>query len=93
MVHSYDPLRDLRATKIVNRKVGAALILVLEPTEALGLACFLVARKFQKGWIAKLGEDCDYIAFGEFEREATEVDVGRVAVVDVPGRLWGTACC
>jgi hypothetical protein len=65
MVDAHQPATDLGATYIVDGQVGAALILVLEPSEALGFACFLVANQFEEGGFTKLGEDGDDVAFGE----------------------------
>jgi hypothetical protein len=39
--------------------------------------------------LAILREDCDDVSFGEVEVEAADVDVGRVAVVGVPGCVGG----
>jgi hypothetical protein len=38
-----------------------------------------------------LGEYRDDVAFGEIVGEAAKVDEGCIAVVDMPGRVWGTA--
>lgn len=35
-------------------------------------------------------EDSDNIAFGEFEGKTTDVYVGCVAVIGMPGGFWGT---
>lgn len=79
---------DFCAAEIVDRQVGAALVFVLEPAEALGLARLLVAHELEEHRFAELGEDRDDVAFGEVVGEAAKVDKGRVAVVDVPGRVW-----
>lgn len=84
MIHAHHAPAHVRAAEVVHREVGAALVLVLEPAEALGLARLLVAHELQEGRLAELGEDGDDVALGELVGEAAEVDVGRVSVVDVP---------
>lgn len=88
VVHPYKPAADLCATNVIDCQVGAPLVLILQPAEALGLAGLLVAHEFDEYGLAELGEYGDYVAFGEFVGEAAKVDVGSVAVVRVPGCIW-----
>lgn len=41
--------------------------------------------------VSVLGEDGEDVAFREVEGQAADVDVGCVAVVGVPGGVWGDA--
>lgn len=87
VIHAHHTASDLRAAEVVHGQVRAALVLVLEPTEASALAGFAVARQLQEDGLAELGEDCDDIAFGELKGEATKENERGVAVVDVPGGI------
>lgn len=91
MVDADQPPVDLRAAHVVDSEVGAALVLELEPAEALRLARLLVARELEEGGLAELAEDGDHVAFRELVGQAAEVDEGRVAVVDVPGGVGAAA--
>jgi len=91
VVDADQPAADLGAAQVVDGQVGAALVLVLEPAEALGLARLLVAHQLEEDGLAELAEDGDDVALGQLVGEAAEVDEGRVAVVDVPGRVRGDA--
>lgn len=75
-------------TEIVHGQIGALLVFVFEPPKSLRLACFLIAYKLQKYGLAKLRENCDYVAFGELVRQAAEINVRRVAVVGMPRGFW-----
>lgn len=91
VVDAYHPTANLCAAEVVHGQVGASLVLILEPAEALGFAGFVVAGELQKYWLAELGEDGNDVAFGEFVRESAKVHKGRVAVVGVPGCIGGAA--
>lgn len=78
--------------QIVDGEVGAALVLVFEPAEAARLARFLIAGELEKGRLAILGEDGDDIALTELVWEPTEVDKGRISVVDMPGGVGRAVC-
>lgn len=88
MINADQPAANLSTSNVVDCQVAAALVFVLEPAEAFGLAGFFVANEFEEDGLAVLGEDCDDVPFGEFVGEAAEVDVGGIAVVDVPGGVW-----
>lgn len=77
------------AAEVVDGQVAAPLVLVFQPAEAPALAGFLVAHEADPDGLAILGEDCDDVSFGQVEVEAADVDVGRVAVVGVPGCIRG----
>lgn len=87
MINPYQPPADLRASQVIDSQVCAALILVLEPPETFALTRLLVAHELEEDGLAELREDGDHVAFRELVRQAAEVDVSRVAVVDVPGRV------
>lgn len=74
----------LGAAQIIDGEVCAALVLVFQPAEALGFARFFVADQLEEDGLAELREDGDDVSFRELVRQAAEVDVGCVAVVDVP---------
>jgi hypothetical protein len=88
MVNPHQSTANFRASQVINSQVSAALVFVFQPAETLGLAGFFVADEFEEDGLAELGEDCDYVAFGEFVGETAKVDVCCVAVVDVPGSVW-----
>jgi hypothetical protein len=77
------------AAEVVDSEIATPLIFVFQPTKALALSCFLVAHEADPDGLAILREDCDDVSFGEVEVEAADVDVGRVAVVGVPGGVGG----
>lgn len=84
MVDADDAAGNGGAANVVDGEVGAALVFVLEPTEAARLAGFLVAGKLDEDGLAKLREYGDDVALGQVQRQAAKVDEGGVAVVDVP---------
>lgn len=90
MINPYQPATDLRSAQVIDSQVRAALVFVLEPPETFALAGLLVAHELEEDGLAELGEYGYHVAFGEFVGEAAEVDVGRVAVVDVPGCVGRT---
>lgn len=91
VVDAHHAAQDVGAAEVVDGQVGAPLVAVLEPAEALGLARLLVARQLDEDGLAVLREDDDDVALGERVGEPAEVDVGRVAVVRVPGGLGRAA--
>ena len=62
MVDADGSAANIRTAKIVDRKVGAALIFVFQPPKTARLAGFLVAGKFEEHRLAELGEYCNYIS-------------------------------
>lgn len=64
VIHANHAAADGRAAKVVHSEVGAALILVLEPAEALGLPRLLVAHELDEYRFAVLAEDGDDVALG-----------------------------
>lgn len=85
MIHLQYPPHNRRAPKVIHGQIRAPLVLILEEGEAFGFSAFLVADEVDVGGLAVLGEDGQDVAFGEVEGEAADVEVGRVAVVGVPG--------
>jgi hypothetical protein len=88
MVHANHAASDGGAAQVVHSQIGAALVLVFQPPETLGLARLVVAGELDKDRLAELGEYGDDIALGELVGESAKVDECRVAVVDVPGGFW-----
>lgn len=80
---------NVRAPEVVDGEIRRPLVLVLEPAESLALARLGIARQLEEDGLAKLREDGDDVAFGQLVGQPAEVNVGRVAVVDVPGGVWG----
>jgi len=64
VVHAHHAAPDGCAPEVVDGQVGAALVLVLEPAEALGFPRLLVARQLEKRRLAELREDCYDIPLG-----------------------------
>lgn len=64
VVDADEPVADGGAAEVVDGQVGAALVFVLEPAEALGFAGLFVARQLEPDGLAELREDGDDIAFG-----------------------------
>lgn len=62
MVDADDAAANVGAAEVVDGQVGASLVLVLEPAEALALARVLVAGELEEDGLAKLGEDGDDVA-------------------------------
>lgn len=85
VVDAHEAAADLGAAQVVDGQVGAPLVLVLEPAEALALARLLVPRQLQEHGLPVLREDGDDVALRQLVRQAAEVDEGGVAVVGVPG--------
>lgn len=75
---------DIGAAQVIYRQVCAALVFVLEPSEAFGFARLLVPRELQEDGLAELRENGDDVAFSQVVGQAAEINKCRVAVVDVP---------
>lgn len=90
MVYPNESPANLSAPEVVDGQVGATLVLVLQPSEALRLARLLIANHLEEDGFAKLREYGDDVAFGELVRKTAKVNVGRVSVVDMPGGFRGT---
>lgn len=88
MVDAQLSAADFCAAQIVDGQVGAALVLVLEPTKALGFTGFLVADEFEEDGLAELREYGNDVALGEFVWQAAKIDKSRIAVICVPGSFW-----
>jgi hypothetical protein len=74
----------LRAVEVVHGENSAALVLVADEGEALGLARVLVARQVHVHDLAELREDHDDVALAQVVRQAAHVHVRRVLVLVVP---------
>jgi hypothetical protein len=68
MVYAHDAAQNVGPSEIIDGEIGAALVLVLEPAEALGLSRLLVAGEFDKDGLAKLRKDDNNVALGELVR-------------------------
>lgn len=84
MVDLQCPPHDHGAAQIVHGQICAPLILVLQKRETFGFAGLLVANEINVRRFAILGEYGDYVALGELEREASDVNIGSIAVVCMP---------
>lgn len=76
---------DCCAAEIVDGQVATPLILIFEPSKAPALAGLFVAHQTNPDGLAILGENGNDVSFGQVEVEAADIDVGRVAVVGMPG--------
>lgn len=85
VIHTKHSAQDSRTTQIIHSQIAAPLVLVLQKGKAPALAGFLVACEIQVHWIAVLREDSQHITFAELEWQSTNVNVGCVAVVGMPG--------
>ena len=88
MVHTQYPPQNRCPAKVIHSEVGTALVFVFQESETSTLAGFLVADEIHVHRFSELGADGHDVAFGEIIWEAADVDVGRVAVVCVPGCTW-----
>lgn len=89
MVHTDHASANRSTAEIVHGEVRAALVLVLQPPKTLALAGLMVACELEEDGLAVLRENSDDIALRELVGEAAKVDVGCVAVIDVPGGVGG----
>lgn len=65
MVHLQNPPHHARATEIVHREVGRALVFIFQEGEPFAFAGFFVADEVDVGRLAELGEYGQDVAFGE----------------------------
>ena len=72
------------AVEVVDREHGAALVLVSDECEALGLPRLLVARDVDVNDLAKLREDDDNVAFAQVVWQPADVHVRRVLILRMP---------
>lgn len=87
MIDPYNPFQNPYPVKIIYSQYRWALILVTNKAETFRLASIFVANKIDIDHFAILGEDADYVTFGQIERKATHEYPGAVPVLVVPGRL------
>ena len=88
MVYSDNSIKNFCSSKIVYCEVRTPLIFILKERKAFWLAGLLIADKVDKGGFAKLWEDGNYVAFGEFEGKSAYVDVCSISIIGMPGGIW-----
>ena len=88
VVYSDDAIKDSCPSKIVNGKICASLIFILQEGKAFALAGLLVSLQLYPGWLAILRKNRDDITLSQVERESSNEYVGCVSVVCVPRSRW-----
>ena len=68
------------------------MVFILEKCKTLAFSCILVPDEIEMNGLAELREYGKDITFAEVEWKSTDVDIGRVTVVGMPGRLSRAVC-
>lgn len=85
VVDAHHSAENSGAAEVVDREVAAALILVLKEAESSTFARLLVSHQIDVHGVAILAEDDQDVSLAQFKRQTTDVDVGCVAIICVPG--------
>jgi hypothetical protein len=84
MIHTHHATHDTCSAKIIHSQVATALILILQKAETSTLARFLVADQVDVYRVSVLAENGENVALAELKWQASNVKVGRVAIVGMP---------
>ena len=86
VIDSQGSTKNGGTSKIIDGEISASLVFILEEGKAFAFSGLFVPHQLKPDRFAELGENGNNITFGQVERETTDVYVGCIAVVSMPGR-------